>query len=108
MDIALQEQPKRVSLKLAIGLSAISAVLVFMAFFGKDHGLTNLPKIIKYPEVFQHYIMQAIGGSLGLPTLNVLLASAFKSKRNSSTRRRIYIGWASAIIVLETITIIAL
>jgi hypothetical protein len=108
VDIASQEQPKRVSLKLAIGLSVISAVLILVAFFGKDHGLTNLPKIVKYPEVFQHYIMQAIGGSLGLPTLNVLLASVFKSKRNSSTRRRIHIGWALVVIALETIAIIKL
>lgn len=108
MDIALQEQPKSVSLKLATGLSVISAVLVFIAFFGKDNGLANLPKIVEYPKVFQYYILQAVGGSLGLPTLNVLIASAFKSKRNSSTRRRIYIGWALAVIIVELIAIVSL
>lgn len=108
MDVASREQPKRVSLTLAIGLLVISTALTFVAFFGRDHGLTNLPKIVKDPEFFQHYIMQAIGGSLGLPTINVLLASVFKFKRNSFTRRQIYIGWALMLIVLEAIAIIKL
>lgn len=108
MDIISQEQPKLVSLKLAAGLTLVSAFLVFIAFFGKDHGLANLPKIVRYPEVFQNYILQAIGGSLALPTLNVLLISAFKSKRNPSTRRRIFTAWALVIIAVETITIISL
>lgn len=108
MEVAENLPPKRVSFKLAIGFSIISAVLVFIAFFGRDHGLSNITKVVRYPEVFQSYIFQAIGGSLGLPAINVLLASAFKSKRNSCTRRRIFIGWALVIIVIETIAIVSL
>lgn len=108
MDIVLQEQPKSASLKLAVGLTFVSAFLLFIAFFGKDLGLANLPKIVRYPELFQHYILQSVGGSLAFPTLNVLLVSAFKSKRNPSTRRRIFIGWAMIVIVVETIAIISL
>lgn len=105
MDVVMQEQVKPVSLKFAIGISFISAVLVFVSFIGKDYGLASLPRIVQHPAVFQSYISQALGGSLGLPALNVLLASVFKSKRNSSTRRRIFIGWALVIIVANIIAI---
>ena len=96
------------SLILAITLSIISFIMVFIAFVGKDFGFANIPKIVKYPVVFQGYIAQAVGGSLGLPVLTVMLLSFFKSKRNSATRRKIFIYGSLLIILLEVVAIFSM
>lgn len=95
---------KTVSLTVAATLTVISTVVVFIAFVGKDYGVNGFKNIFGEPVVFRHYIAQAIGGSIGLPALNVALVSLFKSKRNSSTRRRIFIGWSIVIIALQVLS----
>ena len=102
------EDKKNPSLILAITLSIVSFVLVFIAFAGKDFGVGNIPKIVKYPAVLQSYIAQAAGGSLGLPVLTVMLLSFFKSKRNPATRRKIFIYWSLLIILLEIVSILSM
>lgn len=106
--VGMQEERKSTSLTLAIVLSAISFIVVFVAFAGKDFGVGNIPKIVKHPEVFQSYIAQAVGGSLGLPALTVLIFSIFKSKRNPNTRRKIFISWALLLIIIEVLTILSM
>lgn len=105
LEVEHTRKKKTPSLALAITLSVISFILVFIAFTGKDFGISNIPKIIKYPEVFQSYLAQAVGGSLALPMLIVMLLSFFKSKRNPTTRRKIFISCSLLIIFVEIITI---
>lgn len=102
------DDKKNPSLILAITLSIVSFFLVFIAFAGNDFGISNISKIIKYPAVFQSYIAQAVGGSLGLPVLTVMFLSFFKSKRNSATRRKIFIYWSLLITVVEIIAIFSM
>ena len=93
-DVEGRMKNKQTSLPLAIALSIISFAIVFITF-GVQKG---------YP--LSHHIAQALGGSFAFPTIHVAIASIFKSKRNPSTRRKIYIGWAIAIIILQALTLL--
>jgi len=100
----MEKENKVVSLNLAVALTVISVVVVFVAFVGEDHGFHNISKIFGYPELFRNYIAQAIGASVLIPAINVAIISAFKAKRNPSTRRRVFIGWSLVIIAAQLLT----
>lgn len=100
----MEKENNVVSLGLAVALTIISVVVVFVAFVGKDYGFHNISKIFGYPELFRDYIAQAIGASVFLPAINVAIISVFKTKRNPSTRRRVFIGWSLVIIVVQLLT----
>ena len=94
---------KPTSLALAIVLSLISFAMVFFVTVKHDFGASPVMDIVKEPVLFQSYISRAFGGSVFIAVIHVAIASLFKSKRNSSTRRRIFIGWAIAIILLQIV-----
>jgi hypothetical protein len=94
------------SLALAILLSLISFVMVFITTVKHDFGALPVTDIVKEPVLFQSYLSSAFGGSVFIALIHVGIASFFKSKRNSSTRRRIFIGWAIAIIALEIVQLL--
>lgn len=95
------QEKKPTSLALAVILSLISFVIVFLATVKHDFGASQISDIVKEPALFQSYLFQAFGGSVFLPAIHVGIYSFFKSKRNSSTRRRIFIGWAVVTIIVE-------
>lgn len=101
-----KKEEKPVSLALTITLSAIAFLIVFVTYVGKDFGYSNIGYIFRSPAVLQDYIARSFGGSLGLPAIHVAIASIFRSKRNNSTRRRIFIGWSIAIICVQLLTIV--
>lgn len=94
---------KPTSLALAIVLSLISFTVVFLANVKHDFSASPVMDIVREPVLFQSYISRAIGGSIFIPIIHIGIASFFKSKRNSSTRRRIFIGWAIFIIAVEAL-----
>ena len=94
---------KPTSLALAIVLSMISFCIVFYASVKHDFSALPVFDIVREPVLFQSYISRAIGGSIFIPLIHMGIASFFKSKRNSSTRRRIFIGWAIVIISVEAL-----
>lgn len=97
---------KPTSLPLAIVLSLISFIVVFIATVKHDFDASPVMDIMEDPMLFQSYISQAFGGSVFIPAIHVGIASFFKSKRNSSTRRRIFIGWGIVIIAVEILKFI--
>lgn len=105
IQIPQTPQSKTSLLLWAIALTIVSTVLVFIATVSKDYGVSGVSSVVGEPVVFQGYIFQALGGSLGLPTIHVLIASLFKSKRNPTARRRIYIVWSVVVIVLQLIVL---
>ncbi len=105
MDTTLDKEQKAVSLKLAIALSALSFIVVFVAITSKDFGFYNITKIVSVPQVFREYIAEAIGGSLFAPAINVAVISAFKNKRTPSTRRKIFIWWSVIIIAVQMLAL---
>lgn len=94
---------KPTSLALAVVLSLISFTVVFLASVKQDFSASPVIDIVREPVLFQSYISRAIGGSIFIPIIHIGIASFFKSKRNSSTRRRIFIGWAIFIIAVEAL-----
>lgn len=94
---------KPTSLALAIVLSLISFTVVFLANVKQDFSASPVMDIVREPVLFQAYISSAIGGSIFIPIIHIGIASFFTSKRNSSTRRRIFIGWAVLIIAVEAL-----
>ncbi|WP_122340420.1 hypothetical protein [Pseudomonas caricapapayae] len=92
---------KATSLPLAIFLTLVSFVVVFMGNIKRDFSASPIMDIVREPVLFQDYISKAIGGSILIPAIHVGIASIFKSKRNSSTRRRIFIGWAIVLVIAE-------
>ncbi|MFG0859680.1 hypothetical protein [Pseudomonas sp. CJQ_13] len=94
---------KPTSLALAIALSAISFCIVFYATVKHDFSVSPVMDIVREPVMFQSYISRAIGGSIFIPLIHMGIASFFKSKRNNSTRRRIFIGWAILIIAIGAV-----
>lgn len=104
MPTAPEKNPT--SLALAILLSLISFVMVFITTVKHDFGALPVTDIVKEPVLFQSYLSSAFGGSVFIALIHVGIASFFKSKRNSSTRRRIFIGWAIAIIALQIVQLL--
>lgn len=98
-------EKKPTSLALAIVLSVISFCIVFYTAVKHDYSASPIMDIVREPVLFQSYISRAIGGSIFIPLIHMGIASFFKSKRNSSTRRRIFIGWAVVIIAMEAVKI---
>lgn len=97
---------KPTSLTLAVVLSLISFAIVFITTVKHDFGASPVMDIVREPILFQSYISRAFGGSVFIAVIHVAIASLFKSKRNSSTRRRIFIGWAIVIILLQILQIL--
>lgn len=94
---------KNTSLALAIVLSILSLSVAFIGTWVHHFGfgaLLRVPMALEHPGALAQLISESVGASLALPTIHVALASFFKSKRNPSTRRKIYIGWALFIILL--------
>lgn len=87
---------------LALIISLISFVLIFCSTLYENHGVFFTPLLFEHPDAFAEYLAQAFGGAWLFPLLHVGLASIFKSKRNSSSRRNIFIGW-SVLIIFVTI-----
>jgi hypothetical protein len=104
--LAEKKEEKPVSLALTLTLSAIAFLIVFLTYVGKDFGYANIGYIFRSPAVLQDYIARSFGGSLAPPAIHVAIASIFKSKRNNSTRRRIFIGWSIVIICVQLLTIV--
>lgn len=94
-------EKKPTSLALAIVLSVISFVMVFITTVKTDFGALPVMDIVKEPALFRSYLASAFGGSMFFALIHVGIASFFKSKRNSTTRRRIFIGWAIVVIALQ-------
>jgi len=106
-DVLMEKKEiKPVSLVTAITLTALAFVTALITFIGKDFGYSNFSIVFGEPVVFQSYITQALGGSLMIPTIHVGIFSFFKSKRNSPTRRRIFIGWSIVIIIVQSLSIL--
>lgn len=103
----VSKQKNEVPLSLAIAVFLIAYTTVFVTFFHQDYGAENLPKLANNLEAFFEYAAQAAGGTAILPLIHVLIASIFKSKRNSFTRRKIFIGWSIFIIVLQLFVLLS-
>ena len=93
-----------VSLWLAVGISIACFLASFLVTVGEDVGLERFFDNIGF--IFSNHLgamtefaAQALGGSLTVPTAHVALFSMVESKRNSNTRRRIFIGWSSVLLL---------
>lgn len=92
-------------LSLAVVFSVISFFVALQTTLEKNvylH-LSDLGLLMDHPAVLREFIAEALGYSFGLPVIHVLLASCFKSMRNSSTRRKIFIGWAIVVITINLV-----
>ena len=94
---------KQTSLALAIVFSMISFVVAFYITSYKEHGMIIFAVLFENPRLFFDYFARAFGGALLFPILHVTIASFFKSKRNPSSRRNIFIGWSMIVIILQLI-----
>jgi hypothetical protein len=93
------------SLTLAVIAVFAAYVVMFCAFFHLDYGISNLPVLLSNGQVFLGYLFQALGGTLAFPAAHVAVFSLFKSKRNPSTRRRIFIGWSILLIASAAVQV---
>jgi hypothetical protein len=96
------------SLALAITLSLLSFLLAFVQSWVHSFGPHSLPRIataFNYPQALSQLIAQSFGASLLFPVVHVAIASLFKSKRNPTSRRRIFIGWSLVIIVIAVFSL---
>lgn len=89
---------KSYKLETAILLSSISFWVCFFTFFKMVYGVYFDVKIFDYPFLLISQLFEALGGAFVLPAINVLLMSAFKKFRNSSSRQTVFIVWAIIII----------
>ncbi len=99
---------KHTSLALAITISLASFLFAFVQTWVHHHGLGTLSRIdtaFSHPGALGELIAEAFGASLFFPTVHVGVASLFKSMRNPSSRRRIFIGWGIFIILLGVWTL---
>src|SRR5690554_918143 len=106
-ETPVKETPvKETPLQLAVTLSLIAYSIAFCATFYEDHGVFFSTRLFEHGAVFSGYLASALGGSLVFPSLHVGIASFFKSKRNPSSRRNIFIGWSAILILIHLSSII--
>lgn len=96
----LAEGKEPPSIKIVVIFSFLAFATVFLYHFHKDYGIVNFPTLLRHPGAFLEFLAQAFGGSLAIASIHVGITSFFKSKRNSGTRRRIFIGWSIFFILL--------
>lgn len=107
-----QTTSSKTSFKLALVLSLIAFAVSFAEVMQSKVGLsilfnpTSLPVLVRHPGALSEFAAMAFGASTALPILHVALFSLFKSKRNPSTRRRIFIGWSLFIIAVQGFTLL--
>jgi|AntDeeMinimDraft_5_1070356.scaffolds.fasta_scaffold10606_3 hypothetical protein len=94
---------KQTSLPLAIILALAAYLVTFCTMFYQDYGVIFSAVLFDHPAAFSEYLAGALGGSLIFPVIHVGIASFFKSKRNPSSRRNIFIGWSIAIIFIQLV-----
>ena len=111
-DHALDSQNKpratETSLLLATALTCASWTSQFLVSWRDTFGLVSLSKFhlaFGHPQALFELMAEAAGASLVFPLLHIGVASISKHKRNSSTRRRIFIGWSIVILILGTISL---
>lgn len=96
------------SLGLAITFSLVSFLFAFVQSWIHSFGLQTLPRIataFNHPQALSELIAESVGASLLFPIAHVAIASFFKSKRNPSSRRRIFIGWSLVTIVVGVLSL---
>lgn len=96
------------SLALAITLSLASFLLAFVQTWIHSFGPETLPKIgtaLSHPSALSGLIAESLGASFLAPLVHLAIASFFKSKRNPSSRRRIFIGWSLVIIAVGVLSL---
>lgn len=99
---------EHISLVLAITLSLVAFLFAFAPSWIHSFGLDTLPRIataFSHPQALSELIAESVGASLLIPAAHVASASPFKSKRNPSSRRRIFIGWSLATIVVGVLSL---
>lgn len=105
---AAPNSEKRTSLALAVILSLASLSIAFVRSWVDSFGWQTLSKmatVLGHPSVLSELVVEAAGASLFFPAVHVAIASLFKSKRNPSSRRRIFIGWGLLLILLSAFTL---
>ncbi len=99
---------KPTSLVLAISFSVAAFLFAFVQAWISSFGVDTLPRfarIFDHPQALGGLVAEAVGGSLIFPATHMALASVFKSKRNPSSRRRIFIGWSIFTIILGLVSL---
>lgn len=108
---------EEIKLPLAIILSIIVYCIGFSVSFKESYGVHFSTELFYNPyRLFSHLfsnpgvlfddIIRALGASLIiLPIIHVGIASLSKSNRNSNYRRKIFIEWSIALIVIHTLII---
>ena len=92
---------KITSLPLAIILFLASYLMVFATQFYETHGVYFSIVLFDHPQAFTEIAAGVLGYSSGAPIIHVGIASIFKSKRNPSARRNIFIGWSVVMILVQ-------
>jgi hypothetical protein len=85
-------------------LTVFTTAVVFTAnkLIGDNTGVsplfslaTSLPVLAKNPSAVTQYLAEAVGMTLPLPLLHLAVSSFFKSMRNPTSRRKIFMGWSA-------------
>jgi hypothetical protein len=85
-----------------LALTGFMAALVFTTnnLIGENTGVsplfslaTSLPVLAKNLSAVTQYLAEALGTTLPLPLVHLAVLSFFKSMRNPTSRRRIFMGW---------------
>lgn len=99
-SVATRTGPRFVT---ALAWAMASLIITFLVNWHRDFGISKLDFSIlfRHGQATSELVAAAAGASLAFPTLQVAIASVFRSKRNAFSRRRIYIGWAVAMILLQ-------
>ena len=95
---------KHTPLWLALIAFAIGVVFVANRLIAKTAGVSPLaflgdlpnvlPVLARHPDATVNYLAEATGMAVLVPLVHTGIASLFPSKRNKTSRRRIFIGWS--------------
>ncbi len=108
MDEIETPDKRETSFVLALTCSILSYGFIFLETFNHHFGIAKLNFVVlmKHPQALTGLMAEALGAFLLFPLLHVAVASMFESKRNSSSRRRIFIGWSLVLMGFKTLTLL--
>ena len=83
-----------ISLLVAVALTANKLIGQSSGVFPLFSLSTSLPLMAEHPQAIREYLAEAIGMVFVIPLIHLAIASLFKKMRNSTSRRRIFMGWS--------------
>ena len=88
---------------LVLGALIVSFVVSFIVISLRKYGGFNY---FGHTTVLSNAVVEAVGAAFVLPLIHLAIASLWKTKRNSRSRRNVFFGWGVAVGIMQLLNVV--